>query len=74
IVDLESLSPAPEQLFADVDGAYMLPTVSMITSGLIQDLTDFADSDPQVEAGDFEPRIWQASQWQSRLWMLPQSA
>ncbi|MCB0082972.1 MAG: extracellular solute-binding protein, partial [Caldilineaceae bacterium] len=46
----------------------------MITSGLIQDLTDFADSDPQVEAGDFEPRIWQASQWQSRLWMLPQSA
>ncbi|MEZ4709928.1 MAG: hypothetical protein R3A44_22165 [Caldilineaceae bacterium] len=74
IVALESLPPAPDQLLAQIDGAYMSPTMGMITSGLIYDLTDFADSDPQVEAGDFEPRIWQAAQWKKRLWMLPQSA
>lgn len=74
IVALETLPTAPAQLWASIDGAYMLPTVGMITSGLIHDLTDFATSDPQIEEGDFEPRIWQAAQWKKRLWMLPQSA
>lgn len=73
IVALETLPQEPDQLLSAVDGAFLLPTVPMITSGLIHDLSDFAASDPQIEEGDFDQRIWQAAHWNERLWMLPQS-
>ncbi len=54
---------------AELDGAAIRPTEDLIASGLIRDLTPYAN---QVE--DFHPQIWAGGIWQDRVWMMPASA
>ncbi len=75
-VELTLLDALPDDLaeLTDFDGAAVSPTADMIASGLLLDLTDLADSDPDFEPSDFYERIWQAAVWHDRLWFVPQTA
>jgi hypothetical protein len=44
----------------------------MITAGLIHDLSDFTETDPNFDIDDFTLRARQGALWQKRLWLLPQ--
>ncbi len=64
----------PAEMVAQVDGAAITPTLEMIQSGSIQELTDLAYSDGDFDNADYYEQIWQGGFWRERMWMLPQSA
>ncbi|MCP5097156.1 MAG: extracellular solute-binding protein [Chloroflexi bacterium] len=74
IVTLENWPTDLTTLALDYDGAAVSPTEAMITQGLIQDLTDYINSDISFEQGDFYEQIWQGANWQDRIWFMPQAA
>lgn len=73
LVTLEALPTDPAQL-AGFDGAVFPPTVDWIAAGAVHDLTDYAYTDPTLDAVDFYRQIWQGAWWRDRMWMLPQAA
>ncbi|MFN2138224.1 MAG: extracellular solute-binding protein [Candidatus Promineifilaceae bacterium] len=73
IVPVQS-SPATSEELADFDGAAFLPTIDMITAGLVRDLTPYVRSDPSSDNEDFYQQIWQATVWRERQWAMPQAA
>ncbi len=74
IVTLETLPKDLAQLALEFDGAAYLPTESMLTAGLIYDLTDYTNSDPDFDQTDFYEQIWQGGTWHDRLWLMPLAA
>lgn len=74
IVPFSTLPDDPVALLQAVDGAYMMPTIGLITGGHVQDLTPFSLSDPDFAADDFYATILAGVHWQDRLWAMPQSA
>lgn len=77
IVTLESEQATSEsdvELFANIDGAYLRPTESLLAAGLVRDLTDFVYSDPDFDQGDFYDQIWRGAWWLERIWLVPHGA
>jgi ABC-type glycerol-3-phosphate transport system substrate-binding protein len=74
IINLNELPNSPQEWLAEVDGAALTPTQDMLTAGLVYDLTDFVNSDPDFDKTDFYEQIWQGSWWRGRMWFLPQTA
>ena len=76
-VELVSLEELPDNLTilaTNYDGAAIPPTAVMLAAGLVRDLTDFINTDPTFDQGDFYEQIWQGASWQERIWWLPQAA
>jgi ABC-type glycerol-3-phosphate transport system substrate-binding protein len=74
IVNLETWPADSTTLALNYDGAAVSPTEAMITQGLVQDLTDFINTDLIFNQGDFYEQIWQGAAWQDRTWFVPQGA
>ena len=74
LVHLEDLPDDPLAALAGFDGAAVTPTAEMITAGLVYDLTDFVQTDPNFDEADFYEQIWQGAHWQERMWFMPQAA
>ncbi|HEX6383811.1 MAG TPA: hypothetical protein VF177_03995 [Anaerolineae bacterium] len=74
IVPLEALPEDPLAALDGFDGAAVAPTVDMVAAGLVADLTDFAQTDPQFDRADFYEQIWQGAHWHERMWFMPQAA
>ncbi len=72
IVGLSQLPPDPLSWTTEVDGAAIPPTLQMLTTGLVFDLTDFIETDDDFDEVDFYEQIWQGARWQGRMWFLPQ--
>lgn len=76
-IELVNLAALPDDLgllAAEFDGAAIPPTQAMLTAGLVHDLTDFMNTDPDFDQTDFYEQIWQGTRWQERTWWMPQSA
>jgi ABC-type glycerol-3-phosphate transport system substrate-binding protein len=74
IISLADLPDDPLQWPADIDGAALTPTEVMLADGFVRDLTDYVDSDPSFNQGDFYEQIWQGAQWRDRMWFMPLTA
>jgi ABC-type glycerol-3-phosphate transport system substrate-binding protein len=74
LVHLEALPDDPLAALAGFDGAAVTPTAEMVTAGLVYDLTDFVQTDPNFDQADFYEQIWQGAHWQERMWLMPQGA
>ena len=66
----EELVSSADVLF--VDPATLTPEDTL--AGYFLDLLPLAQSDPDLDAADFIPAVWQSYQWDGRLWALPLSA
>ncbi len=74
IVKLAELPDDWTTLATEFDGAAVTPTEAMLAAGLVRDLTDYVDTDPDFDAVDFFPQIWRGTEWYGRTWMLPLAA
>lgn len=74
LVQLTALPEDPDILATDYDGAMVTPTAEMVASGLVHDLTDFAQTDAEFDRADFYEQIWQGARWLERMWFMPQVA
>lgn len=61
-------------LAVEFDGFVLTPSSEMITAGLIKDLTDYVNTDPEFDQVDFYEQIWSGAVWRGRTWFMPQSA
>jgi ABC-type glycerol-3-phosphate transport system substrate-binding protein len=76
-VELVQLDTMPEDLSVlatQFDGAMVIPSAEMVASGLVHDLTDFAQTDADFNRGDFYEQLWQGAHWHERMWFMPQAA
>jgi ABC-type glycerol-3-phosphate transport system substrate-binding protein len=74
-VELVGLAELPADLAAaGLDGAAWPPTEAMVAAGAVRDLTDYLESDPGFDQGDFYEQIWQGAWWQERMWLMPLAA
>lgn len=77
-VDVEIVPVAlhPEEPDASLlayDGAAYTPDLALLASGGVLDLTDFAQTDPQLDEADFYEQVWQGAFWNERQWIFPQA-
>jgi ABC-type glycerol-3-phosphate transport system substrate-binding protein len=73
-IELVELPLAPEladETLAGYDGAAYMPTEAMLLAGMVYNLTDLAESDPDFDQSDFYEQIWQGAWWQQRMWAMP---
>lgn len=74
-VEVVGLEVLPADLVeAGLDGAAWPPTVEMVAAGVVRDLTDYVETDPGFDQGDFYEQIWQGAWWQGRMWFMPLAA
>lgn len=59
---------------AEYDGLIAAPSAAMLAAGLIKDLTDYVNTDPEFDQADFYEQIWSGTSWRGRRWLVPQSA
>ena len=71
---LETMPTDTAELAATFDGAAVAPTPEMIAAGLVHDLTDYIDTDPDFDEIDFFPQIWLGAGWKGRTWFIPHAA
>jgi ABC-type glycerol-3-phosphate transport system substrate-binding protein len=71
LIELELPPEEANETLAEYDGAAYLPTETMLTAGLIHDLTDLAENAPDFDRGDFYEQIWQGVVWRERMWAMP---
>ncbi len=74
LVYLDSLPEDLSTLALDFDGAAIPPSEAMLTAGLVHDLHDYINSDPDFDRADFYEQIWQGTVWRGRTWFMPQAA
>ncbi len=77
VIELTHLEEIPDDLTplaAEFDGGAFTPTTAMLAAGLVHDLTDYVNTDPDFDKIDFFPQIWQGVGWQGRTWAMPQAA
>ncbi len=74
LIHLDEWPNDPAALVVEFDGAGVVPTADMLAAGLVHDLTDYIDTDPDFDEIDFFPQIWQGASWQGRTWFMPQAA
>ncbi len=74
LVTLEEVPADPAELALEFDGAAVPPTAAMLAAGLVRDLTDYVNTDPDFDQADFYEQIWQGTIWQDRIWFVPQAA
>jgi ABC-type glycerol-3-phosphate transport system substrate-binding protein len=76
-IEVVRLDELPDDLgtLAEVyDGVAIPPTESMLAAGLVHDLTDFINTDPDFDGADFYEQVWQGAGWRGRTWFMPQAA
>jgi ABC-type glycerol-3-phosphate transport system substrate-binding protein len=73
LVELDTAEPSPAELLA-YDGAAFPLSESILASGGVVDLTDFARNDPAFDQADFYEQIWQGAWWHGRMWFVPHAA
>lgn len=66
-------APTAGDLLAYDAAAFPL-SEAMLASGGVQDLTDYAQADPDFAQADFYEQMWQGAWWQGRLWFVPHTA
>jgi hypothetical protein len=74
LVHLEALPEDISALASEFDGAAIPPSETMLASGLVRDLDDYVNSDPEFDQADFYDQIWQGTIWKERTWFMPQAA
>ncbi len=63
---------AADVVFTTTDQFNMTPAATQ--AGLLLDLAPLAAADPDLQPDDFYAPIWQSSQWDQGIWLLPFSA
>lgn len=74
LVELEALPEDLSTLASEFDGVAITPTEAMLALGLVRNLDDYIESDPEFDQADFYDQIWQGAVWQERTWFMPQAA
>lgn len=77
IIELVHLEQLPDDLAilaAGYDGAAVTPTAAMLTAGSVHDITDYINTDPDFDQGDFYEQIWQGAGFRGRTWFMPLAA
>jgi ABC-type glycerol-3-phosphate transport system substrate-binding protein len=74
IVVVEEFPEDPSLLAGAFDGAAVPPSERMLASGLVRDLDDYIESDPDFDRADFYDQVWQGAVWHERTWFMPQAA
>lgn len=76
-IPIERIPPETADIspyLADFDGVAMPPTQSLLTQGLVYDLTSYVRSDEDFNEADFYEQVWQGILWRDRIWMVPRQA
>ncbi len=73
-VEIVPMEAVTLELLAAVDGAAIPATADLITSGAVMDLTDFVQTDLTFSQEDFPSLVWRGTEWQGRVWFIPQAA
>lgn len=74
IVTLDLLPEEADESLAAFDGAAYPPTPAMIAAGLVQEVTEYALSDPDFQPEDMYQGMWPGAQWRGRTWFVPHAA
>ena len=72
VIGFSQLPADPVALLQSVDGAFMAPTLPLITGGHVVDLAPYAAADATFQWPDFDPLAQSGATWGGRLWMVPQ--